>query len=100
MVEARGPPAESLSPALAAEDLNVARIDAVGAAALARLAAPRVVMGARGAGHAPCREVSRMLLMRPRLDWKPELLLLRRPREGWLEMRLESSAPSRSELYE
>ena len=42
-------------------------------------------------------EVSRMLLMRPRLDWKPELLLLRRPREDIL---LASSVPSRSELYE
>src|SRR5512140_1828389 len=42
-------------------------------------------------------EVSRMLLIRPRLDWKPELLLLRRPREDIL---LASSAPSRSELYE
>jgi len=45
-------------------------------------------------------ETSRMLLIRPRLDWKPELLLLLRPREGWLDILLESSAPSKSELYE
>ena len=42
-----------------------------------------------------------MLLIRPRLDWKPELLLLLRPRDCWPEeMRLASSAPSKSELYE
>jgi hypothetical protein len=41
-----------------------------------------------------------MLLMRPRLDWKPELLLLRRPRDGWLDILLASSPPSKSELYE
>jgi hypothetical protein len=42
-------------------------------------------------------DVSRMLLMRPRLDWKPELLLLRLPRD---EMPLAASVPSMSELYE
>jgi hypothetical protein len=42
-------------------------------------------------------DVSRMLLMRPRPGWYPELLLLRRPRDDIL---LASSAPSKSELYE
>ena len=42
-------------------------------------------------------DVSRMLLILPRPGWYPELLLLRRPLE---DMRLASSAPSKSELYE
>jgi hypothetical protein len=44
---------------------------------------------------------SRRLLMRPRVDWKPELLLLRRPRTRWGVPRvLLSASVSRSELYE
>jgi hypothetical protein len=43
---------------------------------------------------------SRTLLSLEKPDWKLELLLLRRPRDVWLDILLESSAASKSELYE
>jgi hypothetical protein len=48
----------------------------------------------------PRPDDSKTLLSLGKLDWKLELLLLRRPRDVWLDNRLESSPPSRSELYE